>query len=113
MQRTWKVVTICALVAWYTPMWPILPYAQLDSGWALALSVACERGLVFGRDLIFTYGPLGCYGTRQYWPATYCGGAALFASIGFISAALTYDSRESVRGRFVALIALEIGRAHV
>lgn len=106
MRRIGPTLAVCALIVWYTPVWPVLPYAQLDSGWALALSVACERGLVFGRDLLFTYGPLGCYGTRQYWPTTYWGGLVLFASVAGLAALLTYDAHKSARDRFAALIAL-------
>mgnify|MGYP003704135437 FL=1 len=106
MRRIGPALAVCALIAWYTPVWPALPYAQLDSGWALALSVACERGLVFGRDLLFTYGPLGCYSTRQYSPTTYWGGAVLFASVAGLAASLTYDARKSMRAHFAALIAL-------
>jgi hypothetical protein len=42
--------------------WPypkIAPTTHLDSSWAIALHLAVDRGLDFGRDIVFTYGPLG------------------------------------------------------
>jgi hypothetical protein len=35
------------------------PRADPDSSWTGALAVAQEQGLHFGRDIVFTYGPLG------------------------------------------------------
>lgn len=37
---------------------------SIDSGWVWALNRAIHDGLVFGRDLVFTYGPLGFLSTR-------------------------------------------------
>lgn len=40
-----------------------LQYINLDDSWRYFLNVASPRGYVFGKDIIFTYGPLGylCY----------------------------------------------------
>lgn len=35
------------------------PEAGLDNSWRIALELAKAKGLVFGQDLIYTYGPLG------------------------------------------------------
>lgn len=40
------------------------PAAGLDGSWAIALHLAVERGLRFGHDLFFTFGPLGVVTTR-------------------------------------------------
>lgn len=39
------------------PLWGIAP--GLDSSWNIGLHLAAVNGLIFGRDIIFTYGPLG------------------------------------------------------
>jgi hypothetical protein len=44
--------------------------ANLDGSWRLALSIAFEKGLVFGRDINFTYGPLGFLAARALSEST-------------------------------------------
>ncbi|MFT3794526.1 hypothetical protein [Flavobacterium sp.] len=43
------------------------PWQTLDLSWSLALNYADLQGLEWGRDFIFTYGPLGNYCTRIGW----------------------------------------------
>ena len=43
----------------------------LDSGWAFALHALHSKGLEHGRDVVFTYGPLGFLEPRFYHPDTY------------------------------------------
>jgi len=52
------------------PLKPLMPTPGLDTSWAYALNDAVARHLVFGRDLIFTFGPLGSAYTWLYHPAT-------------------------------------------
>ncbi len=63
-------VALCATAAFLSIL--PLPIATagigLDPSWGLALHVAVERGLQFGTDLAFTYGPLGFIYPRMYWP---------------------------------------------
>lgn len=40
-----------------------LPYS-LDGGWMAALNLAVKNKLIFGRDFVFNYGPLGYLSTR-------------------------------------------------
>jgi hypothetical protein len=58
------------LTAWWIPLsivlglatWPfrsVQPSQGLDDSWQIALHLAASRGLDFGHDLVFTYGPLG------------------------------------------------------
>lgn len=58
--------SILALVPWL----PTFPAIDLDSAYAWATNVAVERGLVFGRDFIYNYGPLGSALTQMYSPGT-------------------------------------------
>ena len=50
-----------AVMAW--PATLSRPTAGLDMSWVLALSEAHHRGVRFGRDLVFQYGPLGFLAT--------------------------------------------------
>ncbi len=40
----------------------IIPYAGLDNSWNIAINWAVNDGWVFGKDFVFTYGPLGYLG---------------------------------------------------
>ncbi|WP_254706813.1 hypothetical protein [Ralstonia pseudosolanacearum] len=55
--RIWRllivVTAVCALVPWL----PVMPQAGLDHSWVLGMNQAVAQGLVFGRDMIFTFGP--------------------------------------------------------
>jgi hypothetical protein len=41
------------------PLLPQVPTTGLDPSWAYALNLAHAQNLIFGRDVIFTFGPLG------------------------------------------------------
>ena len=47
------ITTICVFV----PFTPAMPAASLDESWGLGINQAIGQGLVFGRDVIFTFGP--------------------------------------------------------
>lgn len=53
----------------FIPFEPGFPANSLDSGWQFALNAAMAKGLVFGRDIIFTFGPYASIYTQQYHPA--------------------------------------------
>ncbi len=53
--------------------YPQKPTAELDPSWRMALTQALVDGWQFGRDLVFTYGPLGflmgnTYSGVAFWP---------------------------------------------
>jgi hypothetical protein len=51
--------------------WAIgVPTGGLDPSWRAGLSMAIERGLTFGRDVVFTYGPAGFLKYPGVWFAT-------------------------------------------
>jgi hypothetical protein len=60
------------IVGWFLliPFNPDLPTVGLDSSWAYALNEAVSRGYVFGRDLIYTFGPYASLFTHMYGPTT-------------------------------------------
>jgi hypothetical protein len=49
--------TAAALMVWRPGIHS--PGAGLDAGWNAGLTMAVEQGLQFGRDVVFSYGPLG------------------------------------------------------
>ncbi|MBI3887210.1 MAG: DUF2029 domain-containing protein [Opitutae bacterium] len=51
---------------------PLMPSAELDPSWRMALGYFFNHGMQFGRDVIFTYGPLGflmgkTFSGLQFW----------------------------------------------
>ena len=70
----WVVVAALSLVAMlvFRPPWAPQPYEDtLDDAWRLALSSFVVEGRAFGRDVIFTFGPLGFLYDVGPMPATY------------------------------------------
>jgi hypothetical protein len=51
------LVVVLLAVTW--PFGSPVPRPGTDRSWQIGLALAFSRGLVFGRDIIFTYGPLG------------------------------------------------------
>jgi hypothetical protein len=67
------IVVIAALaltIFMIVPLIPATPVNGLNDSWVYALNEAVARHLVFGRDIIYTYGPLAAIETRMYHPAT-------------------------------------------
>jgi hypothetical protein len=54
----------------FIPLAPTFPDATLDGSWAFAINVAMAKGLVLGRDVVFTFGPYASLYSTQYSPAT-------------------------------------------
>lgn len=72
----------------FIPLGPVMPREGLDPSWRYALNMAVENGYVFGRDLIFTFGPLGSVYSTGYSPFsdhTMMLASALYAA-GFVFA---------------------------
>jgi hypothetical protein len=78
---------IAAVIAALT--WPtvnrVVP-TGLDPSWATALHLAVRDGLAWGRDLVFTYGPLGFLGVPDPWTGP--SNAAALVAIGVVHVAL-------------------------
>lgn len=69
----WRLAAGGALLAaWLLliPFSPVMPAVGLDPSWKYALNEAVARGSVFGRDVIFPFGPLASVYTQVYSPAT-------------------------------------------
>ncbi|WP_455283532.1 hypothetical protein [Cupriavidus necator] len=87
------LLVVIGAVGAFVALNPFMPEAHLDSSWMLSLNEAIANGLVFGRDLIFTFGPFGSIYTKQFHPATdalVLGGGLLLAlsfALGILSLA--------------------------
>ena len=51
-----------------TPLLPLMPGAGLDPSWQYGLAQGFVNGLVFGRDLVFTFGPFSSVYTKLNHP---------------------------------------------
>lgn len=58
------------LVCLIVPLSPDMPQAGLDPSWMLAINQAVAQGLVFGREVVFTFGPYAAIYTHVFHPAT-------------------------------------------
>jgi hypothetical protein len=61
----WGAGLIVALLGWRVGMNP--PGVGLDPSWNAALAMGAHDGLHWGRQLVFTYGPLGFLQTQLVW----------------------------------------------
>jgi hypothetical protein len=57
-------------VLFLIPLRPGFPAPGLDASWAYAMNEAVARHLVFGQDILLTFGPLASVYTGMYHPAT-------------------------------------------
>ena len=64
------LAAMVATVLFSMPLSPRFPKIGLDPSWMYALNEAVARHLVFGRDVVFTYGPLASVCTKMFHPAT-------------------------------------------
>ena len=91
------LLVVGGCVAVLVPFALRVPDTSLDSGWMYAINAAVERGLVFGRDIIFTFGPYASVYTRQYYPAT---DIQMLWSSGLLALALAGGLMIAARDRF-------------
>jgi hypothetical protein len=89
------IIVGCLAVA--VPFAPRFPVDSLDSGWMYALDVAVEKGLIFGQDVVFTFGPYASDENRQYYPAT---DVQTLWSTGLLAVALAVGLIIAARDRF-------------
>ncbi|MGE3332600.1 MAG: hypothetical protein AB7I36_03080 [Rhodospirillaceae bacterium] len=63
------VVLLCLLL--FPPWRPAMPSAGLDPAWFMVIGHALTHGWQFGRDVIFTYGPLGALAPPAFFPGLF------------------------------------------
>jgi len=52
---------VLTVLTWHVAS--VVPHAGMDNSWQIGLTQAASQGLDFGRDVVFTYGPLGFLAT--------------------------------------------------
>jgi hypothetical protein len=62
---TWLLGGLVALLSW-KPQFG-MPGVGLDASWNAGLQMAADRGLEFGSEVVFTYGPLGFLRSTTLW----------------------------------------------
>jgi hypothetical protein len=62
---TWPFAVLVALCTWQIGMQP--PGAGLDASWNAGLAIAADQGMQFGREIVFSYGPLGFLQGSYVW----------------------------------------------
>ena len=55
------LVLVVVITAFTWPITSVIAAPGIDPSWAVGLSLAVARGLAFGRQVVFTYGPLGLF----------------------------------------------------
>jgi hypothetical protein len=61
----WAGGLVAALLGWRVGMNP--PGAGLDPSWNAGLAMAVDQGLRFGKQIVFSYGPLGFLNSQLVW----------------------------------------------
>jgi hypothetical protein len=81
-----SVIACVLTVLLLTPFTPEMPIAGVDGSWAYAMNIATAEHMRFGKDIIFTFGPLASVYTGVYHPATdalMIGGSLLISAAMF------------------------------
>jgi hypothetical protein len=69
IRRVLSAFLLISILSAFVPLIPIYPQPWME-GFIYALNEAVAKRLVFGRDIIFTFGPFAAAYTYQYHPAT-------------------------------------------
>jgi hypothetical protein len=64
----WQIPALLLILSGFVPL--VHDFSIYHTDWLTALSVLHEQGAIFGRDVIFTYGPWG-FAWASYHPATF------------------------------------------
>jgi hypothetical protein len=100
------LVALIVAALFLIPFAPVMPQDGLDPSWRYALNEAVAHGRLFGRDVTFTFGPLGSVYTRMFHPATdtlMIVASAVYAT-GFVAAfALLAHPRRHVLAVFLPI----------
>jgi hypothetical protein len=106
-----SVIACVLIVLVLTPFTPEMPIAGVDGSWAYAMNIATAEHMRFGKDVIFTFGPLASVYTGVYHPATdalMIGGSLLISAAMFAGLFAATDPRRRV---LLPLVPLCIGLA--
>lgn len=85
-RKSWVLGALVAVGSWNVVF--VSPATGNDASWVVGLYLAAEQGLLFGQELIFTYGPLGFLSPLS--PSS--GGVAVTADGGLSQLAFLYGA---------------------
>jgi hypothetical protein len=109
-------IVVLALSALLLPLtWPILtfPKHSIDVAWAVGLQQAAADGLAHGRDIAWTYGPLGFLGRPTPFVGATSATALLVTAAIYLAAlaSLLHATRRHFGLAVAVIVALLAGRA--
>jgi hypothetical protein len=97
------IILFLTVLAIFVPIEPSMPAAGLDTSWMFAMNQGVAQGLVFGRDIVFTFGPYASIYTKLYHPATdglmVCG--SLLLGISYALLLVLLGKGEKINGLFL------------
>src|SRR5450830_1431998 len=64
------IVLLITVISVFVPFSPRMPTGSLDPSWQFGMNQALAQGLVFGKEIIFTFGPYASIYTKLYHPST-------------------------------------------
>lgn len=88
--------------------YPLYPATELDSSWRIALGYFFQHGAQFGRDVVFTYGPLGFAMGKTYSGLQFAAIVIAQLAYALIGATLTIQEGRKMQGlsRWSFLVAM-------
>lgn len=93
-----RLVLALTVLLVFVPFSPSMPtdLNPLDPSWVFGLNVAASQHLIFGSDLLFTYGPFASIFTRTYHPFTdpFAFYGSLYLAVAYVMA-LIFITRKS------------------
>jgi hypothetical protein len=98
LTSTWTLGLLAALGSWNVGL--LTPAPGLDPSWQAALYMAGHRGLHFGSQVIFTYGPLGFLSVPGLWYQELAVPAFLYSALLYIAlcVSLIWALRRTLNG---------------
>jgi hypothetical protein len=70
LRKIARALLIITAILVFVPLNPVMPSTDLDASFRFGINRAIAQHLVFGKDIIFPYGPYSSIYTRLYDPAT-------------------------------------------
>ncbi len=91
-----------------------MPGTNPDAAWIFGVNYAVDRGFVFGKDLVFTFGPYAGIITKSYYPGIekLILGSGIFLSICFFFLTLLFlkGKPTSIKLLLIPALAILVGR---
>lgn len=105
---------LVTFIAKFVPFFPRMPGGSLDESWRFGINQAVAQGLVFGKEMIFTYGPYTAIYSHTYHPATdlMMVGGSLYLAITYWACFILLMNGSCRWGWLIAYCAVLLGVKH-